>query len=1056
MKPLKLTMSAFGSYVKETVIDFEKLGDGIFLITGDTGAGKTTIFDAIAFALYGETSGQRREGSMMRSQWAPPDQETRVELLFSDRGQTYKIVRSPSYQRRSLRKNKDGEYSMTLSQARASLILPDGTEFPGRISDINEKIRSIAGIDREQFSQTAMIAQGEYMRLLLASSKERKEIFSRIFNTGIYGAIQQKLREKNSALTRKLEDNRKFFEREASRLQIPENSCLGQRWKEVSGLLDSRGEDILKTVEEALEASFQAEKESRELENQAAGKKTALDRRLEAARTGAKLRQQKNQAQEQVQVQEAEKGTQDDRKKQLEQAVKALPLQAKEEELNANRSALVQSGESVEHLRRQTALLAEELAAAERQKKEAAEGFEQEQPVLLEQEGRLREALPVYDSFERTKKCLAQAEQKCRELSERRKKIGEDREASAVLLSRLKTEQEEKSRAQLLLQESREELRRTKERVEQFKTLESRFVALKEKQAEIAGKQLLLQKETEHYEKISRDYDERNRNFICAQAGILAQSLEEGIPCPVCGSCAHPSPAVLSGDHVTEEELERVKKQRDLADQALRAHMEQVQTLRAETEAEAGQCRKLYTDMRETVLEEDSFCLETASEETKVLCSLAVQDEQRLLREERQHKEASLRFEALSGLIRREEEKLSLLEEQENRLREEEGKMLAEAAGFRTQQEEQKKRLPVEQKREAETRRLQIVRRLEHLSQRRQETEREAERLKRSEGMIKGQLEAEEKNCRNLAEQRERLKTEFSERARISGFSNEKEYRAAIRSEEERTRLSEEISRYEMQMAAVRERLSQCEEALKEASEESEEEVQAELSRLAEELSRARELHLNAASARAEYEKMYAAVKALLKERKILMEKYQLIHTLYAAADGKLSQTARLDFQTFVQRQYFSQMIYAANRRLKRMTEGRFLLKCRELEALSLQGEAGLDLDVYSVETDSVRNVKTLSGGEAFLAALSMALGMADVIQDTAGSVEMDALFIDEGFGSLDDEARVRAIAVLKELSGGKRMIGIISHVAELREQIEKKITVKRGEEGSLVRVETE
>lgn len=289
MKPLKLTMSAFGSYVKETAIDFERLGDGIFLITGDTGAGKTTIFDAIAFALYGETSGQRREGPMMRSQWAPPDQETRVELVFSDGGETYKIVRSPSYQRRSLRKNKDGEYSMTLSQARASLTLPDGTEFPGRISDINEKIRSIVGIDREQFSQTAMIAQGEYMRLLLASSKERKEIFSKIFDTGIYGAIQQKLREKNSALTRKLEDNRKFFEREASRLQIPEDSCLGQRWKEVSGLLDSRGEEILKTVEEALAASLQAEKESRELEQQVLARKTGLERRLEAARAGVEL-----------------------------------------------------------------------------------------------------------------------------------------------------------------------------------------------------------------------------------------------------------------------------------------------------------------------------------------------------------------------------------------------------------------------------------------------------------------------------------------------------------------------------------------------------------------------------------------------------------------------------------------------------------------------------------------------------------------------------------------------------------------------------------------------
>ena len=165
------------------------------------------------------------------------------------------------------------------------------------------------GIDREQFSQTAMIAQGEYMRLLLASSKERKEnFFPKFFDTGIYGAIQQKLREKNSALTRKLEDNRKFFEREASRLQIPEDSCLGQKWKEVSGLLDSRGEEILKTVEEALAASLQAEKESRELEQQVLARKTGLERRLEAARAGEKLRQQQIRAEGLLQALEAERG----------------------------------------------------------------------------------------------------------------------------------------------------------------------------------------------------------------------------------------------------------------------------------------------------------------------------------------------------------------------------------------------------------------------------------------------------------------------------------------------------------------------------------------------------------------------------------------------------------------------------------------------------------------------------------------------------------------------------------------------------------------------------
>lgn len=1056
MRPLKLTMSAFGSYVKETVIDFEQLGDGIFLITGDTGAGKTTIFDAVAFALYGETSGQRREGAMMRSQWAAPNQETRVELIFSDGGQTYKIVRSPSYQRRSLRKNKEGEYSMTLSQARAALTLPDGTEFPGRISDINEKIRSIVGIDREQFSQTAMIAQGEYMKLLLASSKERKEIFSRIFDTGIYGAIQQKLREKNSSLTRKLEENRKFFEREASRLQIPADSSIGQSWREVSGFLDSRQEEILKTAKEVLDAGLLAEKEGRELEQQAGIKKTELERRLLAARAGAKLRQQRSREEEQVRALEAERKVQEERHRQLEQAVKALPLQAKEEELNANRSALLQSRESVKRLRSQIAALTKGLAEAEAQKKQAAEAFERDQPALLEEEARLREALPLYDSWEETGHRLMKAEEACRKLAEERKKAEEEKEASAALLARLKTEQEEKREALLLLQTSREQLRRTRERMERLNTLEKRLAALKEKQTILAKEQLLLQRETEQYEKISRTYDEQNRRFICSQAGILARSLEEGVPCPVCGSCVHPSPAGLAEDHVTEEELSRVKQKREQADQQLRLHMEQVQTLRAEAEAEAGQCRALYLEMREVSEDKAAFQLEAASEEIRALRELAAQEEQRQLKKERLYQEMALRLETLTDLIRREEETLSELNRQENSLRETEGKSQAEAVSLRAQWEEQKKRLPMETKEKAEHRRLQAVRYLEQLSQCRKEAEGEAERLKREEGLLKGQQEAEEKNSRNLEEQRERLKAEFSERARISGFSSETEYRAAIRTEKERGQLSEEISRYETQSAAARERLRQCQEALKEASEESEEEVNTELSKVLEKLSQARDLHLKAAAARTEYEKVYAAVKELLKERKGLMEKYQLVHTLYTAADGKMNQTARLDFQTFVQRQYFSQMIYAANRRLKRMTEGRFLLKCRELESLSLQGEAGLDLDVYSVETDSIRNVKTLSGGEAFLAALSMALGMADVIQNTAGSVEMDALFIDEGFGSLDDEARGRAIAVLKELSGGKRMIGIISHVAELREQIEKKITVKRGEEGSVVRVENE
>ncbi|MFT4005101.1 MAG: SbcC/MukB-like Walker B domain-containing protein [Lacrimispora sp.] len=192
------------------------------------------------------------------------------------------------------------------------------------------------------------------------------------------------------------------------------------------------------------------------------------------------------------------------------------------------------------------------------------------------------------------------------------------------------------------------------------------------------------------------------------------------------------------------------------------------------------------------------------------------------------------------------------------------------------------------------------------------------------------------------------------------------------------------------------------------------------------------------------------------KEREVLEEEYSLYHNLFQTANGKMAGSVSLDFQTYVQRQYFSQMIQAANQRLKVMTDGQFLLQCRDLDALGKQGEVGLDLDVYTMATDRLRDIKTLSGGESFMAALAMALGMADIIQRTAGNVSMDALFIDEGFGSLDEESRLKAVRILQELAGGRRLVGIISHVTELKEQIGKKLAVKKTEKGSRIQWELE
>ena len=227
MKPLCVTMSAFGSYAGQVTVDFERLDHGIFLITGDTGAGKTTIFDAISFALFGESSGQKREGGMLRSQYADDGQETWVTLRFQQRGDVYEVTRCPSYSRMSRRKNKNGQYGIIQVAAKASLTLPDKREYPGNVREVNQKIQEILGVDFNQFAQIAMIAQGDYLKLLCASSRERKEIFSRIFNTGIYSRIQGKLKEENNRLFGQLEDNRKLIEHELANVE-----ALG--WEEPS------------------------------------------------------------------------------------------------------------------------------------------------------------------------------------------------------------------------------------------------------------------------------------------------------------------------------------------------------------------------------------------------------------------------------------------------------------------------------------------------------------------------------------------------------------------------------------------------------------------------------------------------------------------------------------------------------------------------------------------------------------------------------------------------------------------------------------------------------
>lgn len=321
---------------------------------------------------------------------------------------------------------------------------------------------------------------------------------------------------------------------------------------------------------------------------------------------------------------------------------------------------------------------------------------------------------------------------------------------------------------------------------------------------------------------------------------------------------------------------------------------------------------------------------------------------------------------------------------------------------------------------------------------------------------LQSYLTSEREHGERLQKQLADRRADFLATLGVQGFESVQEYRAACLTAGEEEEIRSGAEQYRAQLLKAQALLEQCRAAAEGVTGRPEEEIRRQIQTVQAEREAAREAYSARAAARDRNEMVQAEMKQYLSEREKLAIRKQEIDLLYRAADGKLEKTARLDFQTYMQRRYFRQMIQAANRRLKIMTDGAFLLQCRDLEDLGKQGEAGLDLDVYSLLTDRTRDVKTLSGGESFMAALAMALGMADVIQDTAGSVKIDAMFIDEGFGSLDEESRMKAIAVLKELAGGKRLVGIISHVTELKEQLGRKLVVSRDSAGSRVRWEIE
>ena len=933
MRPVKLTMSAFGSYAGVEIIDFERINNGIFLITGDTGAGKTTIFDAITYALFDQTSGGRREGEMMRSQYADGSTPTYVEFVFSYQGEIYGIRRNPNYKRISKRRNKDGELTLTNETAAVELTMPDGQVFPGRIRDINEKIAEIIGVDAGQFTQISMIAQGEFMKLLHAPSKERKEIFEKVFDTRIYRMIQMQLREKGKELDGRLADNRKLWEHETAGVICPADSEAFEEWEQFRAKQETCAEQILQAVEQILEEMDRQEKEfARQMQEK---QKVLTDNALKR-----KQAQEWNNRLEQL-VQEEEKAAQ-------------VKLR------------LEQCREQIEKLKRQ-------------QQKQMEE-YQNCIPKLSEQIAGWNALLPKYAVLQEKRELLEQAgkkqkeaEQSLAKLEEKLSQKKQELQKNAEVIQGLEQEPG-------LLAELAQKEKTLVEKEQILVGMEKQVLRLQELETEYTKQQEQLKCALADYEKKSRDYEEKNRIFIEEQAGIIAEKLQAGEPCPVCGSTEHPRKACLSKEAVTQQEVEQAKEMRESADSMLNQKREICQTAKEQFETEK---------------------------------SLLLQDAERLFGKEvsgeeisRQHVQCRKEYVQVTKLRTEAEEKQRSYETQKKRqeqlLTEQEAMVKCREAAvescYQMRAEQQTasqtwKSLAEELPYETEQELKQNLRRAEQeraeLEQHKAELEKQLQEVQQFQAEQQGTLAV-------LLEHLEQQKKELSGKEKIDTSALETE---AVQLEQEQKCLEQE----KMKLAGNKSRNQQA----------------------------------------------WKNLKKLYQERSVLEQEYMTVNTLDRTANGNLNQQARLDLQTYVQRRYFKYIVAEANRRLLKLSGSQFILQCRELENLGKRGEVGLDLDVYDLVTDKVRDVKTLSGGESFMAALSMALGMADIIQRMAGKVHLDTMFIDEGFGSLDEEARSKAIAILSELAGTSRLVGIISHVTELKEQIDRKLIVSKGEKGS-------
>ena len=955
MRPLQITLQAFGSYADLTVIDFTKTTENLFLISGNTGAGKTTIFDALVFALYGEASScqNHKEGLILQSQFRPPDgkdlKETFVSLTFEENRQHYTVRRVP----RQERAKKRGK-GVTVINASVTLTLPDGSIYP--LKETDAKLRELIGLTKEQFMQIAMIAQGEFMELLRAKSDDKKKIFRKLFHTELYDEIVREVDRRRADCNQNIADMKTQFQTVISRLCLPpdrEETGDLQEWKqEIEDGLFLHSEEFLSALQ-AWNLSLEQEVQT-------------------LTQNQAKAQQDRDSCRDAVQA-----------------AARLSDLFSHLEENEKERALLKQEEEQ---------RLEAGLPTLEEEERQAKVQWEQEAENYHRLRERVEKALALFQQKEDAQKKCSLLEQKKKAACLTLSNIQEEKNSLQAREEKTSSELQLLERASIDLAEFQKQLQRSREL-----SLQEQNLQLEKKnllQAESARKEA-----QETYRRITLSYQQARQTseqlrslFLDAQAGLLAASLRDGSPCPVCGSKTHPHPFTLSAQTPlpTEAELKSAEKKTE----DLRSKQEEASAAAEAATATKNERQKtFFSSVQQLFLKANTFC-----------------------------RELGVSFEAAPG-----QAETVQMSEMENAI----GMLLSASAKTVHERNEQLK----ERAKRAEelTSLLHLLREegkqkdllLEEARTKAAETEKALSAANSERLLLHASSDFESRSAAEAYLQQAGEK----EQAARSRFENaqagaKRHANALLATKTKKQTLLKEIGKrkkpqteaLQQALCAAEEKLTILTECLQKQSHELQENRYA-----LQELSSGSEA------------------------RRHTFSEYERLDRLYKQMSGNIS-GSRMDLETYVQRLYLSKILSSANKRFQEMSGGQYAFRMIRIASAGEGRNKGLDLMVYSSVTGKEREIRTLSGGESFMAALSLALGMADQIQNTSSAVHLDMMFIDEGFGSLDDLARSKSIRVLKEMADSHRLIGIISHVTELKQEIGNQLLITKDEHGSHVK----